>query len=177
MAIILAAVVLLVSSAGAMAPAPAHAILSGTPQGSVGPWLGSSMGYVGCYRLNRYILAMGPYVGRANLYPAALETIWMQVRLERFYKDVAGGGWYVIKRNPWQWQNVQSGGYANFWEEEFWNIGGTAHYRVTYDFRWFANGKQIGSIITMPSGYEYSLGGDFGAGLGLSYTFDHGCYI
>jgi hypothetical protein len=165
---VLLAVVLAVSGIGA---APAKAYFSSTPVGYAGPWLGSSPGFVYCGMSLRLIRAPGPYVGRANAYTNYSQTIWMQVRLERF--NWTYSRWEIIQTHQWQQQPVAPGsGYAAFWEEEFRDVGPSAYFRISYDFRWSVAGVgTIGRVFGYHHGSEYQVSGTGG------FTFADGCYI
>lgn len=158
----------------ALVGAPAKAYFASTPVGSAGPYLGNSPGFVYCAGSLRLIRAPGPYIGRAPAaaYASSTQTIWMQVRLERF--NWTYRVWQVVDRHPWQWQNVAPNAYPNyaaFWEEEFRNIGPTGDFRISYDFRWWVGGNEIGSIYGFHHGSEYQVSTSTG------YTFADGCHI
>jgi hypothetical protein len=149
---------LLVCSASVLialvAATPASAVwnAAGSASGYVGPWVGS-YGSVSCVQHSKLVWHAGPWVGRIRAYPRAVQTIAMQPRLER----LIAGRYVIEQRGQWRSMRTNPGQHANFQRAYFVIPGdGVVHvpvnvpdgvFRVSYLFRWYVGGHQVGSIV------------------------------
>jgi hypothetical protein len=136
-----------------VAAAPAHAVWNpaGGLTGYWGPWLGS-YGTIACMQFTDHVVDAGPWVGRTGGYPSATQTIYLRSRLER----LVNGRYELDVLPPWRSVATAPGQYAKFAREAF-TIRIDGVYRVSYDFRWYVGGRQVGSALTYHHDSEFDI--------------------
>lgn len=127
--------------------APTTASAAWNPAGGLtgywGSWLGSS-DVVRCVQHSDFLQDAGPWVGRSSAYPYSTQVVWKQTRLERLVN-----GRYVFERfNDWVGYSTAPGQHVRFPQEQFMFLTLDGVYRISYDFRWYVNGRQVGSALT-----------------------------
>ncbi len=77
--------------------------------------------------------------------------IWKQSRLER--RDW-NGAWRIDRYGPAGQITIPPGQWAKFYQYDFMWLTYDGVYRVSYDIRWYVNGRMVGSAIVYHSTSE-----------------------